>query len=131
MEKSLTQDEKTVREELKKLWPQLQINERKILGSAYDRYSGDLMAVAVEYFLNKPIENQLKAIKEGKMEHYITFIANVQAKSSTTKFYNLYKKHSLNQRVLYVDYNYGDNYLNKNGAFHDEESEVYTCMKKL
>jgi len=103
MGKELTKDEKFVREELARIWPQLQINERKILGSAYELYGGDLMAIAVEFFLKKPIANQLESIREGKMEHYITFIANLQAKSSTTKFYIEYRRPTLQMREYYPD----------------------------
>ena len=125
MKKELTKDEKFVRKELAKIWPQLQINERKILGAAYQLYGGDLMAIAVEFFLNKPIENQLQAIEEGKMENYITFMANLQAKSSTTKFYHDYKKHTLNMREYYPD-----SYLYDAHVIEDtSDDDLMFCIK--
>lgn len=124
--KELTKEEKWVREELAKLWPQLQINEEKILGAGYQLYGGDLMAVAVEFFLNKPIDNQVKAFKEGKAENYITWIANLQAKSSTTKFYSEYKKHTINMREYYPD-----NYLYDQHIEEDtSDDDLMLCIKQ-
>jgi len=103
MKKELTEEEKWVRKELTKLWPQLQINERKVLGSGYQLYGGDLLAVAIEFFLKKPIENQVQAFKENKAENYITFMMNLQAKSSTTKFYIEYRRPTLQMREYYPE----------------------------
>lgn len=103
MSTELTKEEKWVREELAKLYPQLQINEKKVLGAGYNLWGGDLLALAIEFFLNKPIDNQVEAFKEGKAENYITFIMNIQAKSSSTKFYHQYRKPTLSIRELYAD----------------------------
>lgn len=90
--RELSKDEEFVRTELEKIYPQLLINERKILGRAYDRYKGDLMHEAIQMFLEKPLEQQLYTIEEGKLENFITFIANIQAKNDTTAFYKYYRK---------------------------------------
>lgn len=126
MGKELTQEEIWVREELTKLWPQLQINERKILGSAYELYGGDLLAVAIEYFLEKPIEVQVDAFKNNTAEHFITFIANLQAKSSSTKFYGHYKKHTINMREYYPDHYLYDQHIIQDTS----DDDMMLCLKE-
>ena len=126
MRNELTKEEKWVREELAKLYPQLQINEKKVLGSAYDMYGGDLLAVAIEYFLNKPLDNQIQAFNEQTAENYITFIMNLQAKSSSTKFYHQYKKHTLSMREYYPD-----SYLYDQGKLEDDsDDDLMVCIKQ-
>lgn len=126
MKKGLTDEEKWVRKELTKLYPQLQINERKVLGSAYGLYGGDLLAVAIEFFLNKPIDNQVEAFKQGTAENYITYMMNLQAKSSTTKFYHEYKKHTLNMREYYPDsYLYDAHVVQDNS-----DDDLMVCIKE-
>ena len=126
MKTELTKEEKWVREELTKLWPQLQINERKVLGAGYQLYGGDLLAVAIEFFLKKPIDNQVEAFKEGKAENYITYMMNLQAKSSTTKFYHEYRKHSLNMREYYPD-----SYLyDEHKPVDDSDDDRMLCIKQ-
>lgn len=126
MTKELTKEEVWVRQELTKLWPQLQINERKVLGAGYDLYGGDLLAVCIEYFLEKPIDNQVEAFKEGKAENYITFIMNIQAKHDTTKFFHQYKKHSTRMREYYPD-----NYLYDQHKVEDtSDDDLMVCLKQ-
>lgn len=124
--KELTQEEIYVREELTKLWPQLQINERKVLGAAYNLYGGDLLAVAIEYFLEKPIEVQVDAFKSKSAENFITYIMNLQAKSSSTKFYGQYKKYTINMREYYPD-----SYLYDVGKeVDDSDDDLMLCIKE-
>lgn len=124
--KELTQEEIYVREELTKLWPQLQINERKVLGAAYDLYGGDLLAVAIEYFLEKPIEVQVDAFENKSAENFITYIMNLQAKSSSTKFYGHYKKHTINMREYYPD-----SYLYDQQKEEDtSDDDLMLCIKE-
>ena len=121
----LTEQEKWVRKELTKLYPQLQINERKVLGSAYEQYGGDLLAVAIEFFLNKPIANQVEAFEKGTAENYVTFIMNLQAKSSSTHFYHHYKKHTLNMREYYPDSYLYDAHKRED----DSDDDLMLCIK--
>ena len=124
--KELTKEEVWVREELAKLYPQLQINERKVLGAGYDLYGGDLLAVCIEYFLEKPIDNQVEAFEQGTAENYITYMMNLQAKSATTKFYHHYKKHTINMREYYPD-----NYLYDQHKVQDtSDDDLMVCLKE-
>lgn len=131
MKKGLTEQEKWVRKELTKLYPQLQINEKKVLGSAYDMYGGDLLAVAVEFFLNKPIDNQVEAFEEGTAENYITYMMNLQAKSSTTKFYHEYKKHTLKMREYYPDSYLYDAHVEEDKSDDDRMLCLKAAIKEL
>lgn len=119
----LSKEEKFVRDELAKIYPQLLINERKILGRAYDRYKGDVMHTAIEMFLEKPIYQQLYTIESGKLENFITFIANVQAKNDTTKFYKQFRKLQETTRDI--------SYREIEIAEEDEEDDEPTYDKKM
>lgn len=127
----LTPDEQYVRDELERVYPQLLINERKILGDGYDAYGGDLMAVAIEFFLKKPVEQQLKTIQEGKLENFITFIANVQAKRSSTYFYKHYRDHSTRARDLFGDYIYLANQLPDEEEPEPYNDPLHHCIQKV
>lgn len=128
----MTEDEIFVRKELEKAYPQLLINTKKTCGYAFEKHGLDLLAVAVEFFLMKPVEVQLDAIEKNKMINFITFIMGVQLKSGSSKFYNVYRKHHEKQRELYDNYDYGKAGLATNvdnAAFEDEEDELMECMK--
>lgn len=125
MTKELTQEEVYVREQLTKLYPQLLINCQKTLGAAYDKYGGDLIAVAVEFFLNKPIEVQVKAFKEGRAENFITFIMAMQSKSSTSKWYHEYRKFHEKQREYFTE-----SYLYSSEDKEDEDDDRMLCIKQ-
>ena len=127
----LTPEEQFVRDELEKIYPQLLINERKILGDGYEKYGGDLMAVAIEFFLKKPLEQQLKTIEDGKLENFITFIANIQAKNSSTYFYRWYRDHSHRSRDLYTDYVYLINQLPDEEEPEPYNDPLHECIKKV
>ena len=131
MDKKLTEEEVWVRKELTKLYPQLVINCQKTLGAGYEKHGGDLRAVCIEFFLNKPIEVQVKSFKEGKAENFITFMMGMQSKSGTSKYYHQYRKFNESQRELYDNYDYGylktisDSYT----PFEDEDDDMMLCIK--
>jgi hypothetical protein len=106
MANTLSKDEKFVRDQLTKIYPQLQKNMYKVCGDAHWRWGDDLLAVAVTFFLEKPLEDQLKTIKNNKLENFITWIANMQLKSSSSKFFSVYRKPNGQYRELYEDYKY-------------------------
>lgn len=100
----LTKEEVWVREELSKLYPQLVINCKKTLGAAYEKHGGDLLAVCIEFFLNKPIEVQVEAFKNNKAENFITFMMGMQSKSGSSKFFNQYRRWHESQREYFTDH---------------------------
>jgi hypothetical protein len=106
MNTELTKEEKFVRDELSKVYPQLQKNMHKVCGDNHWRWGDDLLAVSVTFFLEKPLSAQLKTIENNKLENFITWIANMQLKSSSSYFYSRYRKPSINTRELYEDYTY-------------------------
>lgn len=131
MNKELTEEEVWVRKELTKLYPQLVINCEKTLGARFQKHGGDLLAVCIEFFLNKPIEVQVKSFKEGKAENFITFMMGMQSKSASSKYYHQYRKFDEGQRELYENYNYdylkriSDSYI----PFEDEDDDMMICIK--
>lgn len=121
----LTKEEIWVREQIADLYPQLVINCKKVLGAGYQFYGDDLLPVAIEFFLKKPIEVQVKAFKENTAENFITFIMNLQAKSGSSKFYRDYKKHSIEQREYYVGSHVYDSFIEKD----ESDDDLMLCLK--
>lgn len=130
MEKELTQEEIYVRQKLTEVYPQLQINMIKTCGYNSDRWADDLLAVCVTYFLEKDLKTQLKVIEDGKLENYITFIAGIQVRSGSSKFYNYYRRFTNSQRLIFDNKTYGGHMASYQDTFEDEEDPVVTCIKK-
>lgn len=127
----LSKDEQKVRTELTKIYPQLVINCQKTCGAAYDKHGGDLLAMCIEFYLEKPLDYQLKVIDDGKLEHFITHMMGFQLKLGTTRFYHHYRKHNEKMRELLPNYVYKGWMVEYEKPFQDEESEVYQCMKQV
>jgi len=129
----MTEKEKQVRKELERLHPQLLINCQKTCGAVYFKYGQDLLAMCIEIFLSKPAETQYKVFKDGKIEHYITFVMGMQLKSGSSRFWHQYRRHNEKQREYYTDYIYSPKFLSYNTAFEEESnvknSPVYKCLK--
>lgn len=123
MANNLTKDEKFVRDELTKVYPQLQKNMYKVCGDAHWRWGDDLLAVAVTFFLEKPLETQLKTINNGKLENFITWIANMQLKSSSSYFYTRYRRPMGSSRELYPELDYNDKIIT-----YENKEELYQCV---
>ena len=122
----MSKDEVFVRKELTKVYPQLKKNMKKVCGSGYDQWGDDLLSVAITFFLEKPLHQQLKTIEEGKLENFITWIANIQLKSNSSKYYSVYRKPLLAERELFgnMKYTYGVNAQGFN-------EELMNCVEKV
>ena len=121
----LTKDEVLVREELAKIYPQLIVNARKTAGYGFSKHGMDVLSVAIEYFLNKPIEVQLKSIRDNKMENFITFMMAMQLKSNSSHYHYHYRRWDLGQREIYFNYDYGEDYI-----IHPEDiEETSLCVQ--
>ena len=127
---SLTEEEKRVREELTKVFPQLKINCRNVCGQGYDKWGDDLLQLSIEIFLEKPIEDQIKTIENNKLENFITYIMNFQLKiGKTSRFWHTHRKFSNSTRELFVGtYDYKNQSLKE--PFEDEVSELQDCINK-
>lgn len=124
----LTPKEKFVREEIAKIYDQLVINCKKTCKAGYERWGYDLLPLCIEMFLTKDIDIQLKVIKDGKLENYITFMMSLQVKSSSSRFYAQYRKDSNSYREYFPNYEYKiEEQFSR--PFADEEDEVITCIK--
>ena len=129
--KNLTEDEMFVRREIDKMYPQLVINARKTSTTNFDKWGLDLITTVVEFFLNKPIEQQLKTIADGKLENMLTFMMAIQLKSTSSRFYNEFRKHTMNMRELWTDkYMYEGMEYNMEDLWEDNiQSEVIKCVE--
>jgi len=116
---------KILDKELTKIYPQLVINMDKVCGYNKHLWAADLLVVAVEYWLAKPLEQQWKTYNDNKMENFITFIASVQVRSNNSKFYSHYRKASIQSRELFDNYKY----VPDENLEQDYEL-VIECMKK-
>lgn len=117
-----------VTEEIGNIYEQLVINCKKTCGAGYNQWGEDLLAMCVHMFLEKDTEYIYKVYTDGKLENFITFMMGFQLKSSTSRFYHVYRKHLNANRELYPNYEYQG--VHFNDAFQDEPSEVYMCMQK-
>ena len=122
----MTEEEIFVRKEVEKIYPQLLKNAKKVCGSGYDMWGHDLLPVALTFFLEKPLEQQLRTIQEGKLENFITWIMNIQLKSNSSFYFNLYRKPNSKYRELYSNYEYdiSDESFNKEDALACVEKEL-------
>lgn len=127
----LTKDEKFVREEISKIYDQLVINCKKTAKEGYEKWGHDLLPMCIEMFLLKDIDTQLKVISDGKLEHYLTFMMSLQLKSSSSRFYSVYRKEGNSYREILPDYKYKNkgNYFPE--PFEDEEDPTVTCLKSV
>ena len=126
----LSEDEKRVREELTKVFPQLQINCRNVCGQGYDKWGDDLLQLSIEMFLEKPLEDQIETIDKGKLENFITYIMNFQLKrGKTTRFWHTHRKFVGQTRELFVG-TYDYKYDGLKEPFADEVSELQECINK-
>ena len=115
---------------LTKIFPQLQINMTKVCGTAYDKWGDDLLQLSVEFFLEKDLEVQYEACVNNRAENFITYIANFQLKSSTSRFWHTHRKFVGSTRELFVgNYEY-DMYPNYPQPFEDEISLLQMCIDK-
>ena len=116
---------KILDKELTKIYPQLVINMSKVCGYNAHLWAADLLVVAVEYWLAKPLEQQWKTFEDNKMENFITFIASVQVRSGGSRFYTQYRKPSIQSRELFDNYKYV-----ADEDIEEEYALVIECMKK-
>ena len=128
--KELTKEEIRVREELTKVFPQLQINARNVCGQGYDKWGDDLLQLCVEIYLEKPLDYQIKVIDDNKLENFITYTMNFQLKrGKTTRFWHTHRKFVGNTRELFVG-TYDYNYNGMKEPFEDELSDLQECINK-
>jgi len=130
--KKLTQDEIFIRKKIEEVYPQLVINARKVSTTNFHKWGLDLITTVVEFFLTKPIEKQLKTIEDGKLENLLTFMMAVQLKSTSSRFYAEFRKHTLAIRELYTDYQYKGveyEYNMEDGHAEIFQSELMKCVE--
>lgn len=119
------QKKEYVDKHITKIYPQLVINTQKTLGAAFPKHGGDLLALSLEFFLNKPLDVQYDACKNNKCENFVTFIMGFQSKSGSSKFYHEYRKFNESIRDYYVDHHQYD--IEKQDKYEDDDLMV--CIK--
>ncbi len=122
---------KLIRKEVEKIYPQLVINCQKTCGMGYEKWGHDLLPLCIEMFLSKTVYHQLKVIRDGKLENYITFMLGLQLKSSSSRFYHHHRKETNKYREWLPHYAYKvpNDFFPE--PFEDEEDPVITCLNKV
>lgn len=110
---------------LTKIYPQLKKNMVKVCGAGHDFWADDLLSIAVEFFLNKDIEVQYDSCINNKAENFITYMANFQLKSGTSKFFHRHRKFSSKTREYFTD-----GYVYDRGSKVFEDDDRTLCMKE-
>lgn len=119
----MNKEEIYVRKKVTEAYPQLKKNIKKVCGAGYDQWGDDLLAVSIEFFLEKPLVQQLKTIEEGKLENFITWIANIQLKSNSSRYYLHYRRPMLASRELFeINYDFSIKSFNE---------ELMQCVEKV
>lgn len=121
--------EKVVRDEISKIYPQLKINSRNVCGDNWRKWADDLLHLSIEFFLEKPLKDQIYTLHIGKLEHFITNIANRQLKlGQTTRFWHTHRKYTYKSREYFsnIDYEVDDFYKK---PFEDEVTDLMSCIK--
>jgi hypothetical protein len=85
-------------------YKQMEINSVKVCTHAAMYGRQDALAHIVSYFYNLPLEKQFKLYTDGGIEHYLTRALAMEVKSSTSMFYNKYRKPLIRERELINSY---------------------------
>jgi hypothetical protein len=115
---------------LTKIFPQLQLNMKKICGAGASKWQDDLLQLSLEFFLEKPLDVQYESCVNNKAENFCTYIANFQLKSSTSRHWHTHRKFIGSTRELFngtYDYKQDDMFPK---PFEDEISELQECIDK-
>ena len=97
-------------------YKQLRINIIHKLAGDTNRLAEDLLASTIEQFLKKDTDICYRIVTEEKPEYYITRMAALNLKSSTSYFYTHYRKPAMDIREFHVNKIY-------HGQEHDYELE--------
>ena len=109
---------------LDKLYPQLQINVKKVCGAGSDLWLDNLLPHTLEQFMSMDTDKQYKILYEDKMgENYISRAMALQLKSSTSSFYRIYRRGSIESRELLPEYHY-------QGYNTEEDTDVANEVKE-
>ena len=120
-----SQKKEYIDKHITKIFPQLQINMQKTCGAGTSHWADDLLSIALEYFLKKPIDIQYDSCKNNKAENFITYIANFQLKSSYSKFWHTHRKFSTRTREYFTD-----GYLYDSTKESYEDDDRMLCIKQ-
>jgi len=127
---TIPQQREFVRKKIDEIYPQLIVNCKKTCGTGYLRWGSDLLAVAITFFLEKPLATQLKTIENNKLENFITFIMGIQLKSSTSHFYCKYRKPLIDSREIFDNLKYKNIKEEDGNPLSANNPELLDCMHR-
>ena len=101
------QKQEAITKEMAELYPQLQINCKKVCGSGYQLWGDNLLPHIITEFLSMNLDKQYKILVEDNAgEFYITRSMAMSLKSSTSSFWRIYRRDIGSYRELLPDYRY-------------------------
>ena len=115
---------------LTEIYPQLRINCQKTLGMGFTKHGEDVLAVCIEFFLEKDIDVQYDSCVKNKAENFITYMMGLQSKSSSSRYYHHYRKPSLAGRELFDDYKYSVPSQDHWDPYHTSDDDYSLCIKE-
>ena len=95
-----------VNEWLSDSYKQLRINIIHKLAGHNNPLAEDLLASTIEQFLKKDTDTLYRIVTKEKPEYYITRMAALNLKSSTSNFYTHYRKPTMNIREFFINKTY-------------------------
>jgi len=81
-------------------YKQMEINSYKVCTASSMYSREDALAHIISYFYNLPLEKQWKLYQDEGIEFYLTRGMSMEVKSSTSMFYNKYRKPLIREREL-------------------------------
>lgn len=119
-----------INKHLTEIYPQLRINCQKTLGAGFKQHGEDVLAVCIEFFLEKEIEVQYDSCVKNKAENFITYMMGLQSKSGSSRYYHHYRKPSLVTRELFTDYKYTLPNRDHWDPYHNSDDDYSLCVKE-
>jgi len=65
----------------------------KIANGQMSGYADDLLQLVIEYFLNKPEEQQMQMLRDNKIKNFIVRTAALQIKSGSSPFFRKFREY--------------------------------------
>jgi len=95
-----------INKRLEEIYPQLQINCKKVCGYGFEQWGDNLLSHTIKSFLEMPIDKQHKILVEDNAgENYMTRSMAIGLKSKTSTFYRIYRRELYQSReILEINY---------------------------
>ena len=116
-----------INKRLEEIYPQLEINCKKVCGYGYPHWGENLLAHSIQSFLQMDIDKQYRIMVEDDAgENYITSGMAISVKSNTSSFFRIYRRELYQSREI-LEINYDEYNTNLD---LDPSKEKIECLSK-